>query len=174
MQARQLNTGETTFLTVPIDFIREMGIPQLVERNDSTEYNVWVTWLKHREAFAYYFPDPDTPEQPESAIPRRLRVKPVNDHDYVYQVSIPKGALRSRGITEEVLDDGYTVFPELSVEDRVLTIELPRPDDRPNPWAGLGDVTPESPTADWLIEGNQPDHETATVAAGVDDQGQSD
>jgi len=61
------------------------------------------------------------------------------------------------GITDEVLEDGYTVFPDPSVENRVLTVEVPSPEDRPDPWSGLGDVTPESPTADWVLEGDQPE-----------------
>ncbi|WP_170964476.1 hypothetical protein [Natronomonas salsuginis] len=39
----------------------------------------------------------------------------------------------------------------------MLTIELERPDERANPWSGLENETPESPTSDWLLEGTKPD-----------------
>jgi hypothetical protein len=157
MLPRQLQkSNETTLLTVPISFVRDIGLDNWFERKETTDYQVWVTWLQEREAFSYYFPDPTVDTQPKAAIPRQLHAKVTPDIE-VYQVSIPHGALRSQGITEEVINDGYTVFPELEVEDRLLTVALPRPDDRPDPWSGLGDVAPESPTADWVVDGTTPD-----------------
>jgi hypothetical protein len=159
MNARKLRpiTAGSVVFTVPIEFVRELGIPEWVERTGSTDYTVWLTWLPEREAVSYFFPDPDTPQQPDAAISRQLQIKPLQDGNRVYLVTIPAKILTSRGITDEVLDDGYTVFPDTSIEDRLLTIELERPDERANPWSGLENETPESPTADWLLEGTKPD-----------------
>lgn len=157
MLPRQLQkSNETTLLTVPISFVREIGLDNWFERKETTDYHVWVTWLPERDAFSYYFPDPTDNTQPKAAIPRQLHVKRTPEIE-VYQLSVPHGALRSQGITDDVINDGYTVFPELDVDDRLLTVELPCPDDRPDPWSGLDDATPESPTADWLVEGTRPD-----------------
>jgi hypothetical protein len=59
MFPRQLQkSNETTLLTVPIEFVRDIGLPHWFERKDSTDYHVWVTWLPEREAFSYFFPEP--------------------------------------------------------------------------------------------------------------------
>lgn len=156
MNARKLRsiTAGSVVFTIPVEFIRELGLPEWIERTGSTDYNVWLT---EREAVSYYFPEPDTPKQPGSAIPRQLQIKPLQNGYRAYLVTIPAKILDSRGITDEVLENGYTVFPDASVEDRLLTIELPRPDERADPWSGLENETPESPTADWLLEGTRPD-----------------
>jgi hypothetical protein len=147
----------STILTVPIEFIREMGIPEWVERTGSTDYTVWVTWLDDRNAVSYYFPEPDTPEQLDAATPRQLLIRTPREDTRCYQLTIPANILDNRGITDEILDDGYTVFPEPAVDNRLLTIELPRPDDRTDPWSDLDEGTPESPAADWLLDGTHPD-----------------
>jgi len=159
MQSRSLQqvSAGSTILTVPIEFIREMGIPEWIDRTGSTDYTVWVTWLEERNAISYYFPEPEEPEQLEAAAPRQLLVRKPTTDCRCYQLTIPAKTLNERGITDEVIKDGYNVFPDANVENRLLTVKLPRPDERVNPWSDLGEDTPESPTAEWLIEGTRPD-----------------
>lgn len=66
---------------------RRMGIiPEWIDSTGSTEYTVWVTRLKERNAVSYYFPDPDHPERLESAAPRQLPGrKPKTDCRWYHQ-----------------------------------------------------------------------------------------
>jgi hypothetical protein len=158
MQSRSLQqtTSGSTILTVPIEFVRELGIADWIDRTGRTDYRVWVTWLADREAVSYYFPEPETDEYPDSASPRQLQVKQRDDYR-CYRLTVPAQITNARGITADIVDNGYSIFPELNIEDRLLTVELPRPDERANPWDDLDEADPESPTADWLLEGTHPD-----------------
>jgi hypothetical protein len=119
MQSRSLQqtTSGSTILTVPIGFVRDLGIAEWIDRTGCTDYRVWVTWLADREAVSYYFPDPDADEHPDSASPRQLQVKHRDDYR-CYRLTVPAQITDARGITSDVVADGYSIFPELNVEDR--------------------------------------------------------
>lgn len=133
MQSRslQLASAGSTIVTVPNEFIPEIGIPNWIDRTGSTDYTVWVTWLDDRNAVSYYFPDPNDPEQLEAAIPQQLLVRRPDTDKRCYQLTIPTKILKQRGITDEVINDGYNVFPETSADKRLLTSNSPGPRNEP-------------------------------------------
>lgn len=123
-----IKNGSSTRLTVPKEFIKAIGLHRWFERNGKADYYVRVTWLREREAFSFYFPDPETTEQPEAAIPRKLVINEFSHSDScAHKRTIPPGALAIWGVTDDAIANGYVVFPEPEPDKRLLTVDIPHP-----------------------------------------------